>query len=129
MRLAFDILADMTRYSLLDEIEIEKEKAVIVNEIRSIDDSPEEKGHERYLRELWGAHPLSRKITGEAEEVEKIDRERLFAFYHGRIRGTNSVIAVAGNFRVEEARDLPMDLFPPGPAAEGGLPKIGRAHV
>jgi predicted Zn-dependent peptidase len=66
---------------------------------------------------------LSRKITGEAEEVEKIDRERLFAFYHGRIRGTNSVIAVAGNFRVEEARDLAMDLFPPGPAAEGGLPR------
>lgn len=49
LRLAFDVLTDMTVGSLLDEAELEKEKDVIVNEIRSVDDSPEEKGHDRYL--------------------------------------------------------------------------------
>ena len=70
LRLAFDVLTDMTVDSLLDAAEMEKEKAVIVNEIRSVDDSPEEKGHDRYLREMWGDHPLARKITGEVEEVQ-----------------------------------------------------------
>ena len=57
LRLAFDVLTDMTVNSLIDAAEMEKEKAVIVNEIRSVDDSPEEKGHDRYLREMWGDHP------------------------------------------------------------------------
>ena len=72
LRLAFDVLTDMTVGSLLDQGEMEKEKAVIVNEIRSVDDSPEEKGHDRYLREMWGDHPLARKITGEVEEVQGV---------------------------------------------------------
>ena len=55
---------------------MEKEKAVIVNEISSVDDSPEEKGHDRYLREMWGDHPLARKITGEVEEVAAAFRGR-----------------------------------------------------
>ena len=70
VRLAFAVLSDMAADSLLDPLEIEKEKAVIVNEIGSVDDSPEEKGHEQYLRRMWGEHPLSRKITGEAAEVK-----------------------------------------------------------
>ncbi len=77
VRLAFAILSDMAADSVLDPAEMEKEKAVIVNEIGSVDDSPEEKGHEQYLRRMWGEHPLSRKITGEAAEVRAIDREAL----------------------------------------------------
>ncbi len=56
--------------------EMEKEKEVIINEIRSVDDSPEEKGHDRYLREMWGEHSLARKITGEVEEVQGIEPRR-----------------------------------------------------
>ena len=79
--------------------EMEKEKAVIVNEIRSVDDSPEEKGHDRYLREMWGDHPLSRKITGEVEEVQGISRDELARFYRERLVPSNTIIAVAGQFR------------------------------
>jgi len=93
LRLAFDVLTDMMAGSLLDEGEIEKEKAVIVNEIRSVDDSPEEKGHDRYLREMWGEHPLSRKITGEVAEVQGISRAALSRFYRERLVPSNAIIA------------------------------------
>ncbi len=112
LRLAFDVLTDMTVDSVLDETEMEKEKAVIVNEIRSVDDSPEEKGHDRYLREMWGDHPLSRKITGEVEEVERIGREELLAFYRERFVPSNTIIAVAGNFSLDEVRELAERVFP-----------------
>ena len=100
------MLSDMTADSVLDPWEIEKEKAVIVNEIGSVDDSPEEKGHEQYLRRLWGEHPLSRKITGEADEVRAIDRDALAAFYAERFGPDKLVVAVAGNFDLAEVRDL-----------------------
>jgi predicted Zn-dependent peptidase len=114
LRLAFDVLSDMTVGSLLDPGEMEKEKAVIVNEILSVDDSPEERGHEHFLRRMWGEHPLSRKITGEVREVRRIDRERLSAFYRGRLLPSNMVVAVAGNFDVAAARELAEAAFPAG---------------
>ena len=112
LRLAFDILTDMTVGSLLDQAELEKEKEVIVNEIRSVDDSPEEKGHDRYLREMWGEHALARKITGEVEEVEGAERELLVSFSRDWLVPGNTVIAVAGNFDAQEARDLASAVFP-----------------
>jgi predicted Zn-dependent peptidase len=125
LRLAFDVLTDMTVNSVIDASEMEKEKAVIVNEIRSVDDSPEEKGHDRYLREMWGDHPLARKITGEVEEVQAIGRDDLVRFYRRRIVPSNTITAVAGNFPVDEVRDLASAVFTaPGdiepPAARGG---------
>jgi predicted Zn-dependent peptidase len=114
LRLAFDVLTDMTVGSLLDPEEMEKEKAVIVNEILSIDDSPEERGHEHFLRRMWGDHPLSRKITGEVAEVKRIDKDRLGSFYRERLRPSNMIVAVAGNFAPAEARELAEAIFPPG---------------
>ncbi len=114
LRLAFDILSDMTVGSLLDEAELEKEKEVIINEIRSVDDSPEEKGHDRYLREMWGDHSLARKITGEVKEVKGTSRESLERFYRQWMIPSNTVIAVAGNFDAGEARSLAEAVFPDG---------------
>jgi len=118
LRLAFDVLSDMTVNSLLDPDEMEKEKAVIINEIRSVDDSPEEKGHDRYLREMWADHPLARKITGEIREVRAIDRESLARFYRERMSASNTIFAVAGNFDAEEARALAAAVYqvPGGPS-------------
>jgi predicted Zn-dependent peptidase len=121
LRLAFDVLSDMTTGSLLDSMEMEKEKTVIVNEIRSVDDSPEEKGHDRYLREMCGDHPLSRKITGEVEEVQQISRESLLRFYRQRLVPSNTIIAVAGNFPVDDVRGLAAGLFPD--SAGAGVPQ------
>ena len=112
IRLAYEVLTDMAGFSMLDEKEMEKEKTVVVNEILSIDDSPEEKGHELYIKELWDGHPLARKITGEVEEVEGITRAGLEGFYRSRF--TPSVIAVAGNFDPAEARALSNAVYAEG---------------
>jgi predicted Zn-dependent peptidase len=123
VRLAFDVLTDMTVNSLIEAEEMEKEKAVIVNEIRSVDDSPEEKGHDRYLREMWGDHPLARKITGEVEEVQAVGRDDLVRFYRQRIVPSNTIIAVAGNFALDEVRELASAVFPAASACEPALPR------
>jgi predicted Zn-dependent peptidase len=122
VRLAFAILSDMAGDSALDALEIEKEKAVIVNEIRSVDDSPEEKGHEHYLRRMWGEHPLSRKITGESSEVKAIDRDALAAFYASRFTPGNLIVAAAGNLDLAEVRGLAAEAL----AGRGGRDGAAR---
>jgi predicted Zn-dependent peptidase len=124
LRLAFDILSDMTTGSVMDAAEMEKEKAVIINEIRSVDDSPEEKGHDRYLREMWDGHPLAAKITGEARDVRRVGRDALERFYRDRLTASRTVIAVAGNFDPREARELSEAVFktPGGPATRPRTP-------
>jgi predicted Zn-dependent peptidase len=124
LRLAFDVLTDMTIGSLLDASEMEKEKAVIINEIRSVDDSPEEKGHDRYLREMWGEHPLSRKITGEVEEVQGISRDDLLRFSRERLVPANTIIAVAGNFDVDEVRALAQAVYPADAPGQEPPPRV-----
>jgi predicted Zn-dependent peptidase len=127
MRLAFDVLTDMTVGSLLDGAEMEKEKAVIVNEIRSVDDSPEEKGHDRYLSEMCGEHPLALKITGEVEEVNAITREDLQRFYRHRFVPSNTIVAVAGNFPLEEVRALAQAIYATDAATtERAVPRQAR---
>jgi predicted Zn-dependent peptidase len=112
IRLAFDVLSDMSFCSVLDADEMGKEKAVVANEILAIEDSPEEKGHERYLKGVWGSHPLARRITGETAEVEGIARNAL---------KDNAVVAVAGNFDPKEARGLSEEAFRTAPPRSAHL--------
>lgn len=103
--LAVDVLMDMYLNSLLDAGEIEKEKAVVINEIQTIEDNPEEKGHQIYMENMWNGHALSRKITGETEDVEKISWEALEGFYRNRFVPENTVVTAGGRLIPSEILD------------------------
>jgi predicted Zn-dependent peptidase len=111
--LAVDVLTDMYFSSVLDDRELQKEKAVIVNEIKTIEDNPEEKGQQIYLESLWDNHPLSRKITGEVHDVESIDRQRLAAYYRGKYGPATTVITASGKIDPEDLRTAVESSFPP----------------
>jgi len=122
LALAFDILADMSFHSILDESELAKEKSVIVNEIRASEDSPEECGHEKFLLRMWGSHPLARKITGEVSDVQEAPRSRLDAFYRRIVVPSGMIMAVAGNFDPGMARELALRSLPQG--ADAPFPQV-----
>jgi len=106
LELAVDVITDMVDNSVLNSDEIEKEKLVVINEIRSIEDSPEERAYELYLETMWKDHSLSRRIAGESNNIKKIDRENLYAFYRKRFVTSNSVVTVAGKVDPEAVFDL-----------------------
>ncbi len=112
VELAVDVLADMYLGSLLAEEELSKEKTVILNEIQAIEDNPEEKGHQIYLEQLWSAHALSRKITGESHQVEGIGREKLFRFYKDRYVPKNVVVTVSGKLDPDRVVAALQRVFP-----------------
>jgi predicted Zn-dependent peptidase len=120
LALAVDVLCDMYFQSTLEPPEIEKEKAVVINEIQTAEDNPEEKAHQLYLEGLWDGHELSRKITGESSEVSAIDRERLARFYRARFTGEHTVITASGRLEPEELLQGLNARFPSGGSAEAG---------
>ncbi len=99
--LALDVLSDMVFHSSLPENEIEREKIVVINEIKETLDNPEELAYEHFVRSLWDGHPIADKITGEIENIESITKEELSEFYKNWYVPHNLLISVAGKFDVE----------------------------
>ena len=114
--LAVQVLSDMLFHSVLPTEEIEREKLVILNEIKEAEDSPEELAYDLFLEKLWGKdHPLSAKITGDQEHIRSITREKLEDFYRRTYTPSNILVSVAGDFDPDRLMDLLGELIPDGP--------------
>ena len=74
--LAFDILSDLVLHPLFREEDIEKEKGVILEELKMEADSPEYLVHEIFSRNFWKDHPLGKPILGTRETVKRLRRAR-----------------------------------------------------
>jgi predicted Zn-dependent peptidase len=77
---ALDILCDIFLRSVLDETELEKERQVILEEIRMQDDQPEESVHDMLNALIWQGHPLAFPIAGRQESVSAVNRESLLDY-------------------------------------------------
>ncbi|MGB9660495.1 MAG: M16 family metallopeptidase [Moorellaceae bacterium] len=103
--LAIDVLSDMLFNSRFQVEDIEKEKRVILEEIKMYEDSPDEMVHDLFAQTVWPGHPLGRAILGTYSSVESLDRERICSYYRDYYNGQNIVLAVAGKFQTAELED------------------------
>ncbi|HEV7373839.1 MAG TPA: pitrilysin family protein [Pyrinomonadaceae bacterium] len=95
--LAFDILADMLANPRFDREDLQREQKVIIEEMKMVEDTPDE-----FLGELFNAayfpeHPLGRPIEGTEKTVSSFDREMTASFHAREFAPRNLVIAAAGN--------------------------------
>src|SRR5664280_286402 len=81
LSLAFDVLADLVLHPMFREEDIEKEKGVILEEIKMEADSPDYLVHEIFSSNFWKDHPLGKPILGTRETVKRFDRGMIQAFY------------------------------------------------
>lgn len=95
---ALDLLSDLFLRSRLGKKEIEKEKQVIREEIRMVQDDPEDLVQDLHTKLMMGRHPLSRPILGRESTIDQINRQDLLRYIDLHYRPERVVIAVAGNF-------------------------------
>jgi predicted Zn-dependent peptidase len=95
--LALDILTDMLLGSLHDPEEIEREKRVVIEEIKMYEDTPEEMVHELFEETLWQTHPLGKSIIGSEATVSGLKRDHLVTHIGTRYRPDRIVVSAAGN--------------------------------
>lgn len=100
--LAIDVLSDMFFNSRFDPNEINKEKNVVVEEIKMYQDTPDELIHDLFSQYVWSNHPLGKPILGVEKTVQSLDREKIMSYLDQRYTPDQVVIAVAGKIRHED---------------------------
>ncbi len=93
----FDILSDIYHHSLFKPEDIEKERMVILQEIKMVEDSPDDYVHELFSRNLWGKTPLGFSISGTTQSVEGFQRKDFLTFFDRRYRASKRIVSIAGN--------------------------------
>ncbi|HHV54353.1 MAG TPA: insulinase family protein [Firmicutes bacterium] len=142
---ALEIMADMILNASFPPEEIEKEKAVILEEIRTYDDEPEEVVHDLFLRKVWGNHPLGQTVLGSAENVAAFTRDQILAFKNEWYTSDRLLVAAVGSIRHDDLVARIEHFFgalspgkktpelPPPQLAEGAVEyarrRIGQVHL
>ncbi len=91
-----DVLMDMLTESKFAEEEIERERAVICDEIAMLNDQPAQRVLELLSAGVWPGHPLGRPITGTPQTVSRMKRDDLLEFYSKNYRAKSIILAAAG---------------------------------
>ncbi len=118
LSLALDILADMTRNSLMTEEMIEKERKVVLEEISLGKIYPPSYVLNLVTRTLFAQNPLEMPISGTEETVKSIQRGTLLQFYRTHYRPNNALLTVIGNIDPTHAQALIQEKFSSWPTVE-----------
>jgi predicted Zn-dependent peptidase len=94
---ALDVLADMFFNSTFVEEELNKEKNVVLEEIKMYEDTPDDIVHDLLSRAIYGDHPLGYPILGTEETLNTFNGKSLKEYIHERYTPENVVISIAGN--------------------------------
>jgi predicted Zn-dependent peptidase len=119
---AFDLLAEMFLAPTYPEVDSERQ--VVLEEIAMYEDEPSDKVHDVLDLAVFGAHPLGRRVIGEADVISSIPVPEIDAYHQARYTGGNIVVAAAGNLGHEAIVRLAQQHLSP-PAANGSaVPQV-----
>ena len=92
-----DLLTDIFIHSTFPPDEIERERNVILQEIKMRDDTPDEFIHDHFHQNFWSGHPLGLSILGSEATINSLSREDIIRYKESRYRPGEIIIAAAGN--------------------------------
>jgi predicted Zn-dependent peptidase len=95
--IALDVLADLVLNPIFASNDIERERGVILEEIKIDEDNPDVLVHELFTQNFWKDHPLGKPILGTTATVARLDQPKLLDYHGGRFHSGNMVFSAAGN--------------------------------
>jgi len=110
-RLALSVLSDMVRHPRLAAEDLEKEREVILEEIRMYEDSPGQYVHDLFNELLWPDHPLGMLLSGTIDTVRRISREDVVHYWKQMYQPHNLLVACAGSLDAETTIQQATHLF------------------
>src|SRR5258708_38727298 len=133
MDLALDVLFDIVSNSKFDPADVERERMVILEELRMYQDQPQEFVQNLFEELIWPDHPLGRDIAGTEDSVARLTRDDILEYADAHYRLPNLVIAAAGSLDdtatlgvVTPRLTLPAELNGALPALPPGLLEAPR---
>lgn len=104
-----DLLCDIVTSSVFDIVEIEKEKGVVHEEIRMVEDTPDDYIFDLFNKGIWGDDGLGRPVLGTAEAVGSFTREDIVDYINSFYTAGNTIVACAGNLDIKKTVGLMND--------------------
>jgi predicted Zn-dependent peptidase len=141
---AVDILADLVSHPTFDPTDIEKEQKVVLEEIKMVEDTPDDLVHELFAEGFWPDHPLGRPILGLPASVSALDQAALRAYFDETYTAPNLSVVAVGNIEHERLkglleaaladlplRNVPVAMYPPTVAQNTLVRKkdLEQSHV
>ncbi|MFL6214287.1 MAG: M16 family metallopeptidase [Blastocatellia bacterium] len=94
---SFDLIADLVTGPLFEEAELDRERNVVIEEIKMVEDTPDDLVHEVFVANFWPDHPLGRSILGTAQTLATFNHEQVATYFQRVYTPRNLVVAAAGN--------------------------------
>jgi predicted Zn-dependent peptidase len=109
---ALDLVTDIVTSPTFSEDDVEMERGVILEEIKMVEDTPDDLVHEIFVTAFWPDHPLGRPILGTEETIASLQRSRIVEHYDETFQPSNVIFAASGNVRPEELLPFLEESFP-----------------
>lgn len=106
LELAIDVLSDMVLSPTFPEKELEKEKNVVLEELKQAEDDPDDIIHDYFEKTIFRTHPLGMPVIGTADTISSFRRNSLLQYKTERYTSSNIVIAAAGHINHTEVVEL-----------------------
>ncbi|MGI9626105.1 MAG: M16 family metallopeptidase [Longimicrobiales bacterium] len=103
---AVDVLADLVLDPVLKDRDLDREKEVVLEEIATVEDTPDDLVFELHGDEMWGGHAYGNSILGSRQSVTALTQSDLATLHRENYTGKKLVVAAAGNIEHEEVVDL-----------------------
>jgi predicted Zn-dependent peptidase len=104
--LAIDILSDIVLNPAFSAEDVEREKKVVIEEIKMVEDTPDDLVHEIFTQGFWENHPLGRPILGTRETVESFTSDLLREYFVKSYAPRNLIVSAVGNLEHARVREL-----------------------
>lgn len=111
--LAMDLLTDIVTSPRLTQDDVEMERGVILEEIKMVEDTPDDLVHEIFVTSFWRDHPLGRPILGTEETISRLPREKIIEHYRETFQPSNVIFAASGNLHPDDIVPFLEQKFPP----------------
>jgi len=138
-REAFDVLGDMLVHPLFPEEEMERERGVILEEIRMVGDSPADRMADLFMARAFPSHPIGRPVQGTEKSVAALTRRKVLSHHRRIVQPQNMIITATGDIVLQELADVCGPLLgalPPGkplvqrmPSFRPGSETFVRPHL
>jgi predicted Zn-dependent peptidase len=117
--LAVDVLCDLVSHPVFAPEDIEREQKVVLEEIKMVEDTPDDLVHEIFAEGYWNGHPLGRPILGSPASVSALNQPILQRYFADTYVASNFIVVAVGNLEHDRVRGLIEERF-------AGTPVAGR---
>ncbi|HEX8172000.1 MAG TPA: pitrilysin family protein [Thermoanaerobaculia bacterium] len=112
---ALELLGEIVTMPRFSDEDVEMERGVILEEIKMVEDTPDDLVHEIFVTAFWPDHPLGRPILGTEETIARLERAKIVAHYEETFQPSNVIFAASGNVRPEQLLPFLERQFPAAP--------------